>query len=96
VAGVPDHVLTARLAGGELNGLLVEVEAGQETLKMGPMLAAFGGPPDELERFRQRVWEYRFAGVEDVDHPEETHEAVRRAVFDFVGLTEDATAEPAG
>ncbi len=95
MAGVPDHVLTARLAGGELNGLLVEVEVGQETLKI-PMLAAFGGPSDELERFRRRVWEYRFAGVEDVSHPEETHEAVRRAVFDFVGLTADATAEPAG
>jgi hypothetical protein len=93
VTGPPEDVLTARLVGGELDGLLAEIDGGEETLRFGPPLAVWGAldsvAAEEIERWQQATFEYRFVGIEDVEAPEETHEAARRAVFELV---EDASS----
>jgi hypothetical protein len=97
VTGLPEDVLTARLVGGELDGLLVEIDGGEETLRFGPPLAVWGAldgvAAQEIERLQQATFEYRFVGIEDVEAPEETNEAARRAVFELV---EDASSGDLG
>jgi hypothetical protein len=63
----PGDVSTARLVGGDMDGVVVEIEVGAETLEFGPPLVVFGSAPaaparDELPPLTYR---YRFAGVED-------------------------------
>jgi hypothetical protein len=77
VAGSPEDVLNARLVGGELDGMVVEIDAGVETLHLGPPMIAFGSPPEAVERLRGGEWEYRFVGLED-------SEEGRQAVFELV------------
>lgn len=84
----PVSILTARLFGGLLNGIVVEIEAGCHELSLGPMLALFGAtdrlPPDEVQRLQTGGYTYRFARLEPVPNSRATSEASHRAVFDFV------------
>lgn len=63
MTGPPKHVLTAVLEGGLLDGIVYEIEPGQETLKLSPL-------PVEGEEERQEAsgpWMYRYAGRVDGD-----------------------------
>jgi len=83
VAGSPEGVTAGRLLGGQLDGIVVEIEPGREVVVIGaPFLALFGGPREELERLRQTRWEYRYARVEAAGADG------REAVFEFVGEVE--------
>jgi hypothetical protein len=73
----PEGVFTARLIGGELDGCVVEVDAGVETVQFGPPLVVFGSLPAAAEHLRQRQYQYRYIGVED--SPEGC-----RALFEYV------------
>ena len=76
MAKPPEDLLTGRLSGGDLDGLVIEIEPGQEVIRMGPPMIAFGSPADRVEEMTSSVWEYRFATVDDTgDEPQ--------AVFEF-------------
>lgn len=84
--GPPDDVMTARLVGGLMDGLIVEIESGVERLEIGPPLMLSGPafdemPTSERERLERGGFEYRYVGVEDVADPVETNESPRRALF---------------
>lgn len=69
---------TGRLVGGDLDGVVVEIEQGRETIEMSPMVM-FGGPASEVNQMRRSVWVYRYASVEDGDEgPEAMFELVER------------------
>jgi hypothetical protein len=75
-------VSTGRLVGGDLDGVVVEIEQGRETIEMSPMVM-FGTPASEVNRMRRSVWVYRYASVEDGDEGPE-------AIFEFVEHRERA------
>jgi hypothetical protein len=83
-----------------MDGCVVEIDGGSETLRLGPPMVVFGAledsPPGEIERLRRARWEYRFVGVEDVQDPEDTDEAARRAVFELVEPTQDVSVADSG
>ncbi len=79
-----------------MDGLVVEVTSGTETMTMGgPPLFAFGSSENvsgtSLDPAQQL---YRFVRVENVDNPKATSEASERAVFEFVEATKDRSASP--
>jgi hypothetical protein len=75
VAKPPEHLLTARLKGGDLDGLVVEIQPGQDIIRMQPMIT-LGRPADRVEEMNRSAWEYRFASVDDTG-------AEPQAVFEF-------------
>jgi hypothetical protein len=83
-----------------MDGCVVEIDAGVERLRFGPLLAVWGAvdgaAAEEIERLQRTSFEYRFVGLEDVEDPEETSEAERRAVFELVEATEGASAGDLG
>ena len=82
-----DGVYTARLIGGQFDGMIVEIDQVEDVLKLGGRPLGAWGSPDlseqELERIRQdtTMWEYRFVELEDSD------EGHRQAVYRFVRTT---------
>jgi hypothetical protein len=73
MAGASEPVSTGRLVGGDLDGVAVEIQAGQQIVEMSPMVM-FGEPTQDAA---PRVWVYRYARVEDgPDGPE--------AIFEFL------------
>ena len=83
-----------------MDGFVVEINAGDETLRFGPPLGVWGAldgaAAQEIERLQRTTLKYRFVGIEDVEDPEETSEAGRRAVFELVERAEDASAGDLG
>jgi hypothetical protein len=77
VARSPEDVFTGRLIGGELDGCVVEVDAGVETVEFGPFLVVFGSRPAAAEQLSRQQYQYRYIGVENT--PEG-----RRALFEYV------------
>ena len=61
----PEDVFTGRLIGGELDGCVVEVDAGVETVQFGPPLVVFGSGPAATEHLSRQTYRYRYIGVED-------------------------------
>jgi hypothetical protein len=82
-----------------MDGCVVEIDAGVETLRIGPPSVVFGAlggaATREAERLRPASFEYRFVGLEDVEDPKETSEAEQRAVFELVA-TDDASVGDLG
>jgi hypothetical protein len=77
VARSPEDVFAGRFIGGELDGCVVEVDAGVETVQFGPFLVIFGSRPAAGEHLSRQPSHYRYVGVEDT--PEG-----RRAIFEYV------------
>ena len=78
MARSPRDVFEGRLIGGELDGCVVEVDPGVETVRLGPPLVVFGSGPAADEHLARQSYQYRYIGVEDT--PEG-----RRALFQYVG-----------
>jgi hypothetical protein len=63
--GSPENVFTARLVGGEMDGIRLDIEPGRETIEWGSPLVVFGGPPEQIEHLKTKTWTYHYVRVED-------------------------------
>lgn len=51
--------------GGDLDGIVMEIEPGQETIEPFAMGVVLGGAVERREQFEHSVWVYNYAHVED-------------------------------